>query len=78
VSDLSEYAYCPRAFWYRHHPPDVPPLAEEVRRQRSGTRYHQRQLAVELAVERHRGLWVILALAAATVLAAAALWWLWT
>jgi CRISPR/Cas system-associated exonuclease Cas4 (RecB family) len=78
VSDLSEYAYCPRAFYYRHHPPEAPPPPEVVARQRSGTRYHQRQLAVEAITERHRDLWVLLALGAATVLAAVALWWLWT
>ena len=78
VSDLSEYAYCPRAFYYRHHPPEVPPEPETVARQRSGTRYHQRQLSVELVSERYRSWWAIVALAAAASLAAVALWWFWT
>lgn len=78
VSDLSEYAYCPRAFYYRHHPPDGPPPPDSIARQRSGTRFHQRQLAIELATERHSGWWAMIALGAAAVIAVVALWWLWT
>lgn len=36
VSDLAEYAYCPRAQWYRHHPPDGPTSAASERSAAAG------------------------------------------
>ena len=49
VSELAEYTYCPRAWWYRAHPPadGVDPV-DEARRDR-GSRYHAGTLG---AIER--------------------------
>jgi hypothetical protein len=44
VSDLAEYAYCPRAYWYRHHPPRERPAPEAVDASRRGEAFHQRTL----------------------------------
>ena len=43
ASDLAEYAYCPRAFYYRLRRPDAP----ETARSSSGRRYHARVLGAE-------------------------------
>ncbi|MGA7923728.1 MAG: hypothetical protein WCA77_07115 [Thermoplasmata archaeon] len=77
MSDLSEYAYCPRAFWYRHHPPSVPPSAETERSRARGTQFHQRRLAADERAERWGDRWLLVALAAAGIVAAVALvvWW---
>ena len=47
ASDVAEYAFCPRAQWYRRHPPrgGTTPAAEE--RAEAGTRYHRRVLGAE-------------------------------
>ncbi|HXW67017.1 MAG TPA: hypothetical protein VEL82_03965 [Thermoplasmata archaeon] len=47
ASDLAEYAYCPRAHFYRDHPPPEGPARGSGRRARSGARYHARTLAAE-------------------------------
>jgi CRISPR/Cas system-associated exonuclease Cas4 (RecB family) len=39
-SDLAEYAYCPRAHWYRHHPPAGGPPRASVRRAEQGESFH--------------------------------------
>jgi CRISPR/Cas system-associated exonuclease Cas4 (RecB family) len=53
ASDLEEYAYCPRAHWYRHHPPPGGPRPESVARSRAGQRYHERELGAERRREEH-------------------------
>ena len=55
VSDLAEYAYCPRAFWYgRHPPPQGPTPASTVARSR-GELTHERELASRSRWERRGG-----------------------
>ncbi len=44
ASDLAEAAFCPRAQWYRHHPPDAPPARGAARSARAGAAYHAREL----------------------------------
>lgn len=47
AADLAEYAYCPRAHWYRAHPPDGGPTSAARRQAEAGTRYHERTLGAE-------------------------------
>ncbi|MCI4343551.1 MAG: CRISPR-associated protein Cas4 [Thermoplasmata archaeon] len=47
ASDLADYAYCPRSYWYRHHPPPGGPSRDAVRSSTAGTRSHERQLGGE-------------------------------
>jgi CRISPR/Cas system-associated exonuclease Cas4 (RecB family) len=46
-SDLADYAYCPRSYWYRHHPPAEGPAPAAIVRARAGVRYHHRTLTAE-------------------------------
>lgn len=69
-SDLADYAYCPRAHWYRHHPPNGGPSRSSQDRSRYGTRYHRRVLLAEERRERHgRAYWVALLLGFVLLLA---------
>jgi CRISPR/Cas system-associated exonuclease Cas4 (RecB family) len=43
ASDLAEYAYCPRALYYRRRYPHAPETAAEA----SGRRYHEHVLRAE-------------------------------
>ena len=52
ASDLAEYAYCPRAWWYRNHPSEVPPSSESVRSAVRGERFHDRELRAMVRRER--------------------------
>jgi len=68
ASELAEYAYCPRAWWYRRSPPPEGPSPAGERRARVGERYHARTLSAE----RRRDAWAgpIAAVAGAALLAA--------
>ncbi len=61
ASDLAEYAYCPRAYWYREHPPrgEIPRSASH--RAEAGRRYHVRELRSEEARDSHAGTYLVLA-----------------
>ncbi|HEV2429619.1 MAG TPA: hypothetical protein VGV64_07240 [Thermoplasmata archaeon] len=48
ASDLAEYAFCPRAQWYRRHPPREAPSEAATRSARSGERYHAASLGREV------------------------------
>jgi hypothetical protein len=55
ATDLAEYAYCPRASYYRKTYPDRPPTRSAL----AGTAYHARELGHERRVEEHpTGYWV--------------------
>ncbi len=54
ASELAEYAYCPRAWWYRAHPPLEGPTQESRRSAQAGARYHDRALSTERRRDRHR------------------------
>jgi CRISPR/Cas system-associated exonuclease Cas4 (RecB family) len=43
ASDLAEYAYCPRALYYRTRSPDAPETPDAE----GGRRYHERVLRAE-------------------------------
>lgn len=45
VSDLAEQAYCPRAEWYRHHPPLRAPTYASRAASERGRRFHEHTLA---------------------------------
>ncbi|MCI4335736.1 MAG: hypothetical protein L3K17_00855 [Thermoplasmata archaeon] len=68
ASELADYAYCPRSWWYRDHPPVRGPAPESRRRAREGEIYHHHVLAAE----RHRDAWAG-AIAAAAMVAVAVL-----
>ncbi len=71
VGDVSEYAYCPRAHWYRHHPPPDGPAAEAVASAERGTAFHHRELAARARVERRAGVgWAVLLLGLALLVGA--------
>jgi CRISPR/Cas system-associated exonuclease Cas4 (RecB family) len=78
VSDLSEYAYCPRAFWYRHHPPSDLPTRATERFRAAGTQFHQRRLTADERFETWSDRWLVIALTVAGIVAAVALWLWWT
>ncbi len=60
ASDLAEQVYCPRALWYRHHPPDFPASGAAERSAERGARYHARALS---AVQRRESIGPALPLA---------------
>ncbi len=62
ASDLAEYAYCPRAFWYRKHPPAGMSASNSDRSSRRGQRFHRRELGAERKREAHAGGYVALVL----------------
>jgi len=62
VSDLAEYAYCPRAQWYRGHPTDEPPAPSAVRSAQRGEAYHERSLSAVARREERGAGWGIAAL----------------
>jgi len=74
ASDLSDYTYCPRSYWYRHHPPAGGPSASSQRSALGGIRYHDRFLTARRhRAERGGSYWAVLL--AGLVLAAAGVWW---
>jgi hypothetical protein len=42
ASDLAEYAFCPRALYYRRHPDGRPVASDAPERERAGVVYHER------------------------------------
>ena len=73
ATDLAEYTYCPRAHWYRDHPPEGGPSRSSQERAERGRRYHDRELTGERHRAEHRGAyWVALALGVLLALGAIA------
>ncbi|HTT15477.1 MAG TPA: hypothetical protein VMG81_06870 [Thermoplasmata archaeon] len=76
ATDLAEYAYCPRAYYYREHPPVGGPSRDGQRRAAAGARYHARTLGAERRRAEHGGAyWVALVLGVLVALGGIA-WWL--
>jgi CRISPR/Cas system-associated exonuclease Cas4 (RecB family) len=64
ASDLAEYAYCPRAAWYRRHPPRGVDLTEPARGESYGERFHERTLRADEQRDRSAaGYWALLIVA---------------
>lgn len=61
ASDLAEYTYCPRAHWYRKHPPPGPIPPGSKQRAEAGRRYHARELRAEESRDAHAGAYLALA-----------------
>lgn len=57
ASDLAEYAYCPRAQWYRTHPPAEGPAPSSVDARSRGERFHARTLVARSRREQWSSLW---------------------
>lgn len=57
ASDLAEYAYCPRAYWYRGHPPPGGPARSTVVARAGGERFHARTLTTRYRRERWSAVW---------------------
>jgi len=76
ASDLAEYAYCPRSWWYsEHRSPDEAARSSQRARSR-GRSYHDRTLRAEARRERWGAAYaVLLTLAVALVLGGVV--WLW-
>ncbi len=55
VSDLAEYGFCPRAYWYGQHPPREGPAPGYLRAIGYGRAYHQRTLSARDRRERSAG-----------------------
>jgi CRISPR/Cas system-associated exonuclease Cas4 (RecB family) len=60
ASDLAEYAYCPRAYWYRRHPPPEGPTPSSRGARAGGERYHARALTTRYRRERWPAVWWVL------------------
>jgi hypothetical protein len=75
ASEIADYAYCPRSWWYGRHPPTQGRGAASDRSARAGIRYHERVLAAEWRRERAGTAYLAL-LAIACVLVVGGLLWL--
>lgn len=60
ASDLGEYTYCPRALWYREHPPAGGPSPTSLRSAEAGERFHARSLDGERTRERGAAIYAAL------------------
>lgn len=75
ASDLAEYAYCPRSYWYSTHPEETPGRPSVNPRAVEGIRYHRRALGAEGRREGHGGLYVgLLVVGLAIVLVGLVVW----
>ncbi len=73
ASDLADYAFCPRSYWYREHPPEAGASRASQARAAAGQSYHQRTLAGERRRAEHpAGYWAALAIGVLLVLGAMA------
>ncbi|MCI4339683.1 MAG: hypothetical protein L3K06_00820 [Thermoplasmata archaeon] len=75
ASELADYAYCPRSWWYGRHPPAAGRTRDGVRSSEAGIRYHERALAREWRRERDGPAYLVL-LAVAVVLVIGGLLWI--
>jgi hypothetical protein len=57
ASEVGDYAYCPRSFWYRRHPPAGGPSPASRRSSAQGERFHATYLSAEYARSLRRGTW---------------------
>ena len=74
ASELAEYAYCPRAWYYRSHPPPGGRTAAGRRSAAAGEAYHGRTLDAEWARERSGAAYAYLLLAGLAVVIVGVVW----
>jgi CRISPR/Cas system-associated exonuclease Cas4 (RecB family) len=77
ASDLAEYAFCPRSFWYRSHPSSTPADPRSVRRSAAGERFHARTLRAERRRAEHPGAYAALLVGGVLLLFLGVAWWIW-
>lgn len=74
ASDLAEYTYCPRAYWYRKHPPAGEAVGGASRRAEADRRYHAHALRSEEARDSSAGTYVALIGVGVLLLAIVGVW----
>jgi CRISPR/Cas system-associated exonuclease Cas4 (RecB family) len=75
ASDLEDFAYCPRSYWYRTHPPPEGPAPGSARLAAAGARSHVRRLGGERRRAEHGvAYWALVVLGVALVIGGVA-WW---
>ncbi|MCI4334128.1 MAG: hypothetical protein L3K04_00600 [Thermoplasmata archaeon] len=52
ASELAEYAFCERAWYYRDHPTGIPTAPEDLAQEVRGRAYHTRELSRRVVEER--------------------------
>ena len=72
ASDLAEYAYCPRSYWYSRHPESYPGESRPDPRARAGASFHRRVLSAERRREDHAAGYAALLLAGVAIVVVAA------
>ena len=77
ATDLAEYAYCPRAWYYRTHLDPAARTEESRRTALAGDRYHARALDHDWRQEQHLGAYLGLLLLGAGILVGGLLWIFW-
>ena len=76
VSDVAEYAYCPRALYYRLNPPPEGPDPARERDSRRGVEFHARSLRRVEARAAHVRTWAVLLAVSVVGLGLLAVGWL--
>ncbi|MGI0055568.1 MAG: hypothetical protein ACREB9_02385 [Thermoplasmata archaeon] len=71
ASDLAEYAYCPRSYWYGEHPPAHIPASQTRSEELRGVRFHRRALGAERSRDSRAGLYLALVFTAIALLSVA-------
>lgn len=74
ASDLAEYSYCPRALYYRRHPPAEGPTPASVVRAQQGRARHDRALVRTHEREAHLGRYIGLTALGVALALAGGLW----
>jgi len=73
-SELADYAYCPRSYWYGRHPPTSGTSSAAAERSRAGVRYHRRVLGAERRRAAHGARYWAGVLCGIALVAAGVLW----
>ena len=76
ASDLAEYAYCPRAWWYRGNPPTAGRAPESERASRAGERFHRRELAEDWRSDQYGRAYLLLIVVAIVLVFGGVAWML--
>jgi hypothetical protein len=76
ASDLAEYAYCPRAWYYRKNFPGAPVSPQARSSSQAGERYHRATLAAELRRERYGAGYALALLVALALVVGGVAWFL--